>query len=207
MSLVLKNETSVDTPDTGYTTVFVDSGSLKKKTPDGVVADVGGGGGGASTGAAGEVQISDGSGGFTSSDYLRFINVLGTPLLNIGIGSGSSSFANAIVAFPYNFQINVSMGGTKIGYASQSGFVFGTSDDLKVSGSAGTAGQVLTTGGSGASTTWSSVASVDVISSAPTARFIGDLWLATDANGGAGALCFWNGTGWIDSKTSVFPTV
>jgi hypothetical protein len=68
------------------------------------------------------------------------------------------------------------------------------------SADAGTAGQVLTSGGASAEPVWSNPAPVYTLSTLPTA-VAGHMITVSDANSGAGALCYSDGSTWKDAGT------
>ena len=77
-----------------------------------------------------------------------------------------------------------------------------TSGEFKIgsAASAGTAGQVLTSGGASAEPAWSNPAPVYTLSTLPTA-VAGHMITVSDANSGAGALCYSDGSTWKDAGT------
>jgi len=151
----------------------------------GAVTIVGGQvGGTGSTGTAGNVTL---RGGATAIATAKAGNLILSAGNNTGAGAPNSN--KGIISMTVGAAVQV------LQINPTGSFSFGTT-----STNYGSAGQTLTSNGD-ATPSW-------VYPSAPTATLstlpaatLGRLLIVTDANSGAGALCFGNGTNWIDAGT------
>ena len=121
-------------------------------------------------------------------------------LVTIGADAASDGFQYGTLAGGVYFSstgtdfIVSTSGSQRLDIGSSGEFLIGSTPN------AGTAGQVLSSGGASAEPVWSNPAPVYTLSTLPTA-VAGHMITVSDANSGAGALCYSDGSTWKDAGT------
>lgn len=151
-------------------------------------------------GTGGSIWINAG-GAFDNSTifggHLRLYGASATAPGDIDIAGGGHTTARGAINIKGG-SINLNTTNGAGGFTLQAA-ILGTGD-FQWGGNSGTSGQVLTSAGAGSPPTWANPAPVYTLATLPTAT-AGFMITVSDANSGAGALCYSDGTTWKDAGT------
>lgn len=169
-----------------------------------VVGPLGAGGGGGTPGGADSNVQFNSSGSFAGDANFTFTTGGGNTTLHVDSGTGGGGTTSLRIGFDgsgggigeidfgnFPFASIVGTGGT---------ISLNAANGIKLNGTVGSTGQVFTSKGASNQPLWGDPAPVFTLGTLPTA-IAGQMITVSDANAGAGALCYSLGATWLDAGT------